>query len=102
RTGPRQVHDLIGGGGGIGGVGVGHGLHHHRVRSTYDDAPDIAGNRFSTRLCGHSTSETIYSTSGRWRAPGLSPLPGGLAHATAWPAGAATSLYRNRLLGSRV
>src|SRR5690606_33261986 len=42
-AGARQLGDLRGGGGGVGGVGVGHRLHHHRVPAAEGHAADVGG-----------------------------------------------------------
>src|ERR1019366_327650 len=52
-AGSRQGGDLSYGAGNVGGVGVGHGLHHNRCIAAHADAANGGGEGFSTMNFGH-------------------------------------------------
>ena len=62
RTGAGQFRDLGDGGRHIGGVGVGHRLHHHRCIAAYRDGADVGRNagaaREKRRRTGHKSTYT--------------------------------------------
>ena len=53
-TCPRQGCDLLDGRGNVGGVGVGHGLHHNRCIATHADAIDRTRNGFPALNVSHA------------------------------------------------
>lgn len=56
RPGLGEFDDLPGGSGGVGGVGVGHGLHRHRMRRAHRDGADPAGDGLAAREVYHGSS----------------------------------------------
>ena len=58
-AGLGQRHHLIDGGGGVGGVGIGHGLDHDGVVAAHPDVADFDGHRSAPRKCSHWASVKI-------------------------------------------
>ena len=58
-AGVRQRHHLIDGGGGVGGVGIGHGLDHDGVVAAHPDIADFDGHRSAPGKCSHWASVEI-------------------------------------------
>ena len=52
-AGLGQRHDLVDGGGGVGGVGIGHGLDHDGVVAAHPNVADFDGHRSAPRKCSH-------------------------------------------------
>ena len=59
RAGAGQRRHLLDGAGHIGGIGIGHGLHHHRRASAYADAANGNADRFPALNVGHGTTSSL-------------------------------------------